>query len=215
MRVSLINLGRTPVDVDISPPVARPFAGSTIVGLASGSARIEPGRSQQVVAVVGVICGSQSPVSPAISVRGPDGRTHPVTVRDENLDTYRVNRRAVCGDPDGAALTSTLLGTVGSPLLLLRNATHHAVVVSVDRDSPIRPAPPMKGQLPQSVRVGAVGPPVTVTTVPILPIVLPAEDRITIGLQVRVRGCQPLTSLSDNGYLLLRRRAHRGRAQHP
>jgi hypothetical protein len=203
VRVSLVNLGSTAVDVNISPPVARPFAGATIVGLASGSARIEPGRSQQVVAVVGIICGSQSPVTPSISVRGPDGRTHQVTVRDENLNTYRVDRRSVCGDPDGAELTSRLLGTVHNPVLLLRNATHHAVAVSVDPDSPIRPVPPMKGQLPRPQRVGALGPPVTVTTVPILPVVLPAEDEITLALQVRVRGCQSLTTLSDNGYLLL------------
>ncbi|WP_426564896.1 hypothetical protein ACPPVT_01790 [Angustibacter sp. McL0619] len=203
VRISLVNLGQAPVDVLVSPPVARPFAGATVVGMANGSARIDPGGSQQVVALVGIICGTQTPVTPQISVRGPDGQTHQLTVRDENLDTYRVNRRAVCGDPDGALLTSQLVGTVRNPQLVLRNATHHAVAIIVDADSPVRLRPPVTGPLPQSARVGAVGPPTTVTTFPSLPVILSAEDDITLSLRVQVRGCQALDSLNEQSYLLL------------
>ena len=97
-------------------------------------------------------------------------------MRDVNLDTYRVNARAVCGTPDDAALTARLTGTVRAPMLVVRNESHHDVVITVSSDSPVQPAPQVHGKVPQSTRVGAIGPRRRPATVPDLPVVLPGGD---------------------------------------
>ena len=204
MRISVVNTGQVPVDVVVSPAQVRPVQGATLIGLADGgSPRIAPGEGRQVVALVGISCVSSTSVTPRLSIKGPDGRTQPVTVRDVNLDTYRINARAVCGTPDGAELTAKVAGTVRTPMLVVRNESHHDVAITVSTDSPIQPAPDVRGTVQQSTRVGAVGPPVTLTTVPGLPVVLPAQTDITLVVHVRLRGCQQLATLQHQGYLLL------------
>ncbi|GAA4349704.1 hypothetical protein [Angustibacter luteus] len=204
LRISVVNTGQVPVDVVVSPAQIRPVQGATLIGLANGgSPRIAPGEARQVVALVGISCVRSTAVTPRLSIKGPDGRTQPVTVRDINLDTYRVNARAVCGNPDEADLTARVAGTVRTPMLVVRNGSHHDVAITVSTDSPVQPALDVRGKVQQSTRVGAVGPPVTLTTVPGLPVVLPAQTDITLVVQLRLRGCQPLATLQHQGYLLL------------
>ena len=198
----MVNTGQVPVDVVVSPAQIRPVQGATLIGLADGgSPRIAPGEARQVVALVGISCVSSTSVTPRLSIKGPDGRTQPVTVRDVNLDTYQVNVHALCGNPDGAA--SHRQGRRHGP---------HADAGGAQRVPPRRrrhrvhrlphpPTPDVTGKVQQSTKVGAVGPPISLTTVPGLPVVLPAQTDITLLLQLRLRGCQPLAALRHQGYL--------------
>ncbi|WP_426561291.1 hypothetical protein ACPPVT_14150 [Angustibacter sp. McL0619] len=204
VRISVVNVGPVPVQVVTSPAHAAAARGATQVGLANGGlARIAPGAAQQVVAVVGISCVSSTWITPQLSIRGPDGVQHPVTVRDANLDSYQVNTQAICGTPGGSNLTAKLAGTVADPLLLLHNSSDRDVAVTVDPHSPVPQAPDLSGQAKGASTAEVVVPPVELRTTPKLPVVLRASSDLTVALQLHLRGCLPLSALTMQPYLQL------------
>lgn len=203
LRISIVNVGPVPVRVVTSAQVP-PAPGATLVGLANGGgSRIAPGDARQVVAIVGISCASPTWVTPTLAVRGPDGEQQPVTVRDANLDVYQVNALALCGAPADSTLTATLGGTVRAPELVLRNTSDHDVAVIVDPHSPVPEAPDLGGRVQRATAAVVVGPPVELTTVPALPVKVPASSDVTVTLQLHVRGCLPLAALSMQPYVQL------------
>ena len=204
VRISLVNVGRVPVRVVTSPSKARPALGATMVAAWNAvPARIAPGEAQQVVAAIGISCASSTWVTPSLTVRGPDGRQQRVIVRDANLDTYRVNARALCRTPGLSLLTATLVGTDRAPQLLVHNGSDHTVTVMVDPHSPVPQAPDLTGRAPFAPAQDLVKPPVELSTVPKLPVLLTPAADTTVTLQLHLHGCLPLVALSTQAYLQL------------
>lgn len=191
ITVRVVNLGPLPVTVAISPGTARPAVGSPTVAIVSGVPEVRSGDEALARIRLRLDCTSDRPLSPTLPVTTADGRTHQLPLRAGVNSTKQVIPRDLCANGMGEqALDASLAGTMTSPVLVLRNTSEQPLVVSLDSGSPLT-------QYASTF--------LALTTVPALPINVPAHGATRLQLRLTVTGCRQnaadLASLGQYGYL--------------
>jgi hypothetical protein len=172
--VRLLNAGPLPVDVVPSSFGDPRPSGSAFVRSLAGGLRVGPGRELAVSVLQRLDCASASALALEIPVRTADGVVHQVPVRRGGPE--RLVPRELCAEaPGDLAVSAALSGSVGNPVLELRNGTSRRMTVAIDPTSPVARA---AGMLP-----------VSVSTEPALPTTVPAYSTAVIRVGVRARHC--------------------------
>lgn len=177
--IRVINLGTLPLTVRLSPTEGEPSSGAPLVSMISGRPVVAPGGDGLVKVRAPLDCSSDSSEampSFAVPVTSADGTRQTVALRESTGPGVGVTPRDLCGSMLGMQnLDVSLTGTLDRPAVVLRNTFDRPLLVTLDPGSPLTQA---------SSQV------VSMTTVPRLPVVVPASGTTTLQLAIRAAQCR-------------------------
>ena len=184
VRVAVSNLGTRPFDVLLTTPgsSAPPAGAAAQYHMSSGTSTVRPGETETFSTSVQLDCRSSDPISLTVPVRSAAGTASRLPVQSMDESASPMNGLDLCpiyGDQSG--FSSTVGGTLSRPTLRLSNSSGEPVVVTLDSGSPLTEAPSQR---------------LSLTTVPALPLRIPAHSHRTVRLQLRAHSCLAGTDAS-------------------
>lgn len=182
------NLGPQPLTLVVSPRGATLDAHAAVYELTAGQERVAAGDYSRVIARVLLDCDADSAVRLAIPVRSPDGTRQQLQVQMASAFNATLSQAGLCQlSGDYRPLVARIGGTVAAAVLDLKNTTNQPLTVSIDT------AP---GEAtPRRIRL---------TTVPALPITVPAHTARQSPIRLDLPGCSPSSQLQAySGFELL------------